>query len=208
MPWLLIHTLVLSLFPLLVDLGHQMAQDRHKMERIGCSEEGGTGKRTEEYKKTTNRGHETITGCYSCYTSCDCFIYCSSSSREVLGCKFKYLTVSEKLWNSGKKKHFKKMRIWHFFRSIFKERLLAWLGNTVDFKTRRKHQSKLLYNTGDTAHKYSIQSQLVAWLEQFIYYIHYRKDFVQSDTIFYKKNACDLFTRIDNALGGSVLSVI
>lgn len=40
--------------------------------------------------------------------------------------------------------------------------LLAWLGNTVDFKTRTKHQSKLLYNTGDASHRYSIQSQLVA----------------------------------------------
>lgn len=64
-----------------------MAQGRHKMEGIVCSEEEGTAKRTEEYKKPlSNRGHETIMGCYSCYTSCDCFIYCSSSSREVLGC--------------------------------------------------------------------------------------------------------------------------
>lgn len=31
---------------------------------------------------------------------------------------------------------------------------------------------------------------------------------MQSDTIFYKKSARDLFTRIDSALGGSVLSVI
>lgn len=73
-----------------------MAQDSHEKKTIGYSEKEGQEK--EEYKTLlANRVHDIITECYSCYISCDCFIYCRSSSREVLGCKFTYFTVTEML---------------------------------------------------------------------------------------------------------------